>query len=152
MRMAIAADHHGIALKARLIARLAAQGHELDDRGAHDADGPPVDYPPLCADVCQEVTEGRADRGIIVGGSGMGETIACNKVPGIRAGLCHDRFTTQVSRANNDANVIVIGAKVLAADLAEELVDLWLTTAFRGGPHQRRIDQIAALERGERLT
>jgi ribose 5-phosphate isomerase B len=152
MRIAIAADHNGIALKARLIARLAAQGHEVDDRGTHDADGPVVDYPPLCADVCQRVAEGRADRGIVVGGSGMGETIACNKVRGIRAGLCHDQFTTQVSRENNDANVIVIGAKVLAPELAQELVDLWLATPFQGGRHQRRIDQIAALERGEPLT
>lgn len=151
MRIAIAADHNGRALKARLIARLATQGHQVDDRGARD-DAGTVDYPPLCADVAAQVAEGRADRGIVVGGSGMGEVIACNKIRGIRAGLCHDRFTTTISRANNDANVIVIGAKVLAPEQAEELVDLWFATAFTGGPHTHRLAQIAALERGEPLS
>ncbi|PZG17492.1 ribose-5-phosphate isomerase [Nonomuraea aridisoli] len=148
MRIAIAADHHGLALKARLIARLTAQGHELDDRGAH-AGGVTVDYPPLCADVCGRVADGRADRAIVVGGSGMGELIACNKIRGIRAGLCHDVFTTEISRAHNDANVIVIGAKVIGPETAEELVDLWLSTPFKGGRHQERLDQIAMLERGD---
>jgi len=81
----------------------------------------------------------------------MGEVIACNKIRGIRAGLCHDLFTTEISRANNDANVIVIGAKVLDPERAEQIVDLWFSTAFRGGRHQKRLDQIAALERGEQL-
>ena len=150
MRIAIAADHNGRVLKARLIGRLAAQGHEVDDRGAGE-DAGTVDYPPLCADVSAQVTGGGADRGIVIGGSGMGEVIACNKIRGIRAGLCHDRFTTTISRANNDANVIVIGAKVVPPEEAGELVDLWLTTEFRGGPHQRRLDQITALERGDPL-
>ena len=149
VRIAIAADHNGVAIKQRLVARLTAQGHTVDDRGAHGEET--VDYPPLCADVARQVTGGDADRGIVVGGSGQGEHIACNKIRGIRAGLCHDRFTTEISRAHNDANVLVIGAKVIAPDLAEELTDLWLTTAFKGGRHQQRLDQIAALERGEEL-
>jgi ribose 5-phosphate isomerase B len=149
MRIAIAADHNGIHLKTRLIARMRQQGHEIDDRGAHGDET--VDYPPLCADVARQVTTGAADRGIVVGGSGQGEHIACNKIRGIRAGLCHDRFTTQISRAHNDANVLVIGAKVIGPDEAEELTDLWLATAFKGGRHQQRLDQIAALERGEEL-
>jgi ribose 5-phosphate isomerase B len=149
MRIAIAADHNGVAVKARLIARLSGQGHQVDDRGAHGDET--VDYPPLCADVGRQVTSGAAERGIVVGGSGQGEHIACNKVPGIRAGLCHDRFTTEISRAHNDANVLVIGAKVISPELAEELTDLWLTTPFKGGRHQDRLDQIAALERGETL-
>lgn len=152
MRIAIAADHNGRALKARLVARLTAQGHDVDDRGSHDADGATVDYPPLCADACDRVVGGHADRAIVVGGSGMGELIACNKIRGIRAGLCHDLFTTEISRANNDANVIVIGAKVLSPARADEIVDLWFSTSFKGGIHQRRLDQIAALERGEPLT
>jgi ribose 5-phosphate isomerase B len=151
MRIAIAADHNGRALKARLIARLTAQGHEVDDRGSGDADGATVDYPPLCADVCGLVVGGHADRAIVVGGSGMGEVIACNKISGIRAGLCHDLFTTEISRGNNDANVLVIGAKVVGPERAEEIVDLWFATSFRGGVHRRRLDQIAALERGETL-
>jgi ribose 5-phosphate isomerase B len=152
MRIAIAADHNGRALKARLIDRLTAQGHDVEDRGSSDADGVTVDYPPLCADVCGRVVDGHADRAVVVGGSGMGEVIACNKIRGIRAGLCHDRFTTEISRGNNDANVIVIGAKVLSPEQAGEIVDLWFSTPFKGGLHQRRVDQIAALERGESLT
>ena len=144
MRIAIAADHNGVALKARLIDRLTAQGHDVDDRGTHGEDI--VDYPALCVDVGRLVAGGKADRGIIVGGSGQGEHIACNKVRGIRAGLGFDRFTTEISRLNNDSNVLIIGAKVTPPDLAEELTDLWLTTAFRGGVHQTRVDQVMAIE------
>jgi ribose 5-phosphate isomerase B len=144
MRIAIAADHNGVALKARLIARLGAAGHEVEDRGTHGDEI--VDYPALCVDVCRMVAGGKADRGIIVGGSGQGEHIACNKMRGIRAGLCFDRFTTEISRANNDSNVLVIGAKVTAPEAAEELTDLWLGTPFRGGRHQTRVDQIMAIE------
>jgi ribose 5-phosphate isomerase B len=150
MRIAIAADHNGLVLKADLITRLTAQGHDVDDRGAHGTET--VDYPPLCADVCRQVVDGRADRGIVIGGSGQGEHIACNKIRGVRAGLCHDPFTTEISRAHNDANVLVIGAKVISPQLADELTDLWLATAFKGGRHQQRLDQIAALERGETLV
>jgi ribose 5-phosphate isomerase B len=149
VRIAIAADHNGRAVKARLIERLTAAGHELDDRGAHgDAT---VDYPPLCEDVCRRVTAGAADRGLVVGGSGAGEVVACNKIRGIRAGLAADAFTTEISRANNDSNVLVLGAKVITPEQAEEYVGIWLRTTFRGGVHQRRIDMIAALERGESL-
>jgi ribose 5-phosphate isomerase B len=147
MRIAIAADHNGLALKARLVDRLTAQGHEVEDRGGYGAADDIIDYPPLCADVCDRVVDGRADRAIVVGGSGQGEHIACNKIRGIRAGLCFDRFTTEISRGNNDSNVLVVGAKVISAELAEELTDVWLTTAFKGGRHQDRLNQIAALER-----
>ena len=149
MRIAIAADHNGVRLKTRLMASLRRQGHEVDDRGAHGDET--VDYPRLCVDVARQVTSRKADRGIVVGGSGQGEHIACNKIKGIRAGLCHDRFTTEISRAHNDANVLVIGAKVISPDDAEELTGLWLATAFKGGRHQQRLDQIAAIERGEEL-
>lgn len=151
MRIAITADHNGLTLKARLITHLTTRGHDVDDRGAHDTGEAIVDYPPLCADACGRIVDGHADRAIVVGGSGMGEVIACNKIRGIRAGLCHDLFTTEISRANNDANVIVIGAKVLSPDQADLIIDLWFSTAFRGGRHQKRLDQIAALERGEQL-
>jgi ribose 5-phosphate isomerase B len=147
MRIAIAADHNGVAVKARLVDRLTAQGHEVDDRGTHD--DRVVDYPALCVDVGHLVAGGGADRGIIVGGSGQGEHIACNKIHGIRAGLCFDRFTTEISRLNNDSNMLIIGAKVISPELAAELTDLWLVTAFRGGVHQRRVDAIMAIERDE---
>lgn len=151
MRIAITADHNGIAYKARLVALLTAQGHTVDDRGATTADEV-VDYPPLCADLCRQVVAGAAERGIVVGGSGQGEAIACNKVRGVRAGLCQDLFGTGISRGNNDSNVLVLGAKVVTPELAEQIVAAWLATPFKGGVHQRRIDQIAALERGERLS
>jgi len=149
VRIVIAADHNGVALKEHLARRLAADGHELDDLGSHgDA---VVDYPPLCAAVGRRVASGAADRGIVIGGSGSGEQIACNKVAGVRAGVCHDLFTTEIARAHNDANVLIIGAKIVAPALAEMITARWLVTPFKGGRHQDRLDQIAALERGEPL-
>jgi ribose 5-phosphate isomerase B len=150
VRIAIAADHNGVALKNQLIQWLVARGHDVDDRGA-DGDGC-VDYPPLCADVGRMVAAAVADRGIVIGGSGSGEQMACNKIAGVRAGVCHDLFTTQIARAHNDANVLIIGAKIVAPALAELITELWLGTPFKGGRHQDRLDQIAALERGESLT
>jgi len=150
MRIAITADHNGVPLKTRLIARLEGHGHEVDDRAAH-VGAEVVDYPPLCEDVCRRVVEGHADFAIVVGGSGSGEAIACNKIRGIRAALCLDLWVTEIARANNDANVLVTGAKVVAPDYAELIVERWLATSFRGERHAERLDQIAALERGESL-
>jgi ribose 5-phosphate isomerase B len=125
-------------------------GHAVDDRGTHsDA---PTDYPPICADVAREVTAGRADRGIVIGGSGQGEQMAANKVPGTRAALCNDLYTARTSREHNDANVLALGGRIVAAALAEEILALWLDTPFAGGRHQRRIDQIAAIERDSRVA
>src|SRR5919112_3533516 len=150
MRTAITADHNGVALKTHLIRWLEARGHEVDDRAAHVGDEV-VDYPPLCEDACRRVLDGHADFAIVVGGSGSGEAIACNKLRGIRAGLCLDLFVAEIARANNNANVLVTGAKVVSPELAEQIVAKWLATSFRGERHQRRLDQIAALERGESL-
>jgi len=147
MRIAIVADHNGYSLKSQLCTWLAEQGHVVDDRGAHGTEV--VDYPLLCADIGRQVVGGHADRGIVLGGSGSGEQIACNKIVGVRAGLCHCLFTAEISRAHNDANVLVMGAKVVAPGLAKSIAQTWLTTAFKGGRHQDRLDQIAALERGE---
>jgi ribose 5-phosphate isomerase B len=150
MRIAIAADHNGVALKRHLIEWLAAEGHSVDDRGTGGTET--VDYPLLCADVGRQVVDGRAERGIVLGGSGSGEQIACNKIRGVRAGLCHDRFVAEIARAHNDTNVLVMGAKIVTPELAQEITSIWLTTPFKGGRHQRRLDQIAALERGEPLN
>jgi ribose 5-phosphate isomerase B len=150
MRIAITSDHNGVALKERLIAWLEARGHEVDDRAAHVGDEI-VDYPPLCEDACRRVLGGDADFALVVGGSGSGETIACNKIRGIRATLCLSPFVAEIARGNNDANVLVTGAKVVDGDLAEQIVETWLATSFRGDRHQQRLDQIAALERGESL-
>ena len=150
MRVAITADHNGVALKEHLTAWLRARGHDVDDRGAHVGQDV-VDYPPLCEDACRRVLDGRADFALVVGGSGSGETIACNKLRGIRATLCLDPFVAEIARGNNDANVLVTGAKIVSPELAEQIVEKWLATSFRGERHQRRLDQIAALERGESL-
>jgi ribose 5-phosphate isomerase B len=146
MRIALAADHNGVALKSSITALLTRLGHQVEDLGAHEGDGE-VDYPPLCAALCRLVVTKGADRGIVLGGSGLGETVACNKIHGIRAGLCHDTWSAGISRGHNDANVLILAAKVLGAETAAEIVETWLTTPFKGGVHQRRLDQIAELER-----
>lgn len=150
MKVAITADHNGVAMKERLIAELRSRGHEVDDR-AGQVGADVVDYPPLCEDVCREVVDGRADFAIVVGGSGSGEAICCNKIHGIRAALCLDLWVTQIARANNDANVLVTGAKAIAPDYAVLILDTWLATQFRGERHAERLEQIAKLERGESL-
>lgn len=150
MRIAIGADHNGIAMKAHLTEWLTAQGHEVDDRGAQGTEI--VDYPPLCADVGRQVVKGHAERGIVIGGTGGGEAIACNKIRGIRAGLCHSVFLAEISSAHNKTNVLVLGAKVVSPQEAVDIAATWLATPFKGDRHQRRLDQIAALERGEPLT
>jgi ribose 5-phosphate isomerase B len=150
MRIAIGADHAGYALKRHLIGTLERLGHTVDDRGAHtDAMS---DYPPICADVAQQVTDGRAERGIVIGGSGQGEQIAANKVSGIRAALCNDLYTARLSREHNDANVLALGARIIASTMADEILTLWLQTPFAGGRHQRRVDQIADIERAARAS
>lgn len=149
IRIAIAADHNGVALKSYLIAFLADNGHIAFDRGTNDTEV--VNYPVLCSDVCQEVLSGRAERGIVIGGSGQGEHIACNKIRGIRAGLCSTLFDAEISRSHNDSNVLVLAAKVITNQLAEEITALWLSTPFKGGIHQQRLDQIALLEAGNDL-
>jgi ribose 5-phosphate isomerase B len=145
MRIAIGADHAGFALKEHLLATLRRLGHDVDDRGTYSET--PVDYPPICADVAQQVALGHADRGVVLGGSGQGEQIAANKVPGARAALCNDPHTARMSREHNDANVLAMGGRIVACALADEILCLWLATPFAGGRHQRRIDQIAEIER-----
>jgi len=146
MRIAIGADHAGYALKEHVKKTLSRLGHQVEDLGTHsDA---PVDYPPICAEVGRRVADGRAERGIAIGGSGQGEQIAANKIPGVRAALCNDLFTARLSRQHNDANVLTMGGRIVAGALADEILSVWLDTAFEGGRHQRRIDQIAELEAG----
>jgi ribose 5-phosphate isomerase B len=149
MKIAIGADHAGFALKQHLVATLMRLGHQVDDLGTHDSQ--PVDYPEICANVARAVVGRRADRGIVVGGSGQGEQMAANKVPGTRAALCNDLYTARVSREHNDANVLALGGRIVACGLADEIVALWLTTEFEGGRHLRRIQQIAELEKRERV-
>ena len=145
MKIAIGADHAGFLLKQHLVETLRALGHDVDDHGTDSEES--VDYPEICAGVGRAVAEGRAERGIVLGGSGQGEQISANKVPGVRAALCNDLFTARLSREHNDANVLSMGGRIVAPGLADEILKLWLETPFEGGRHQRRIDQITELER-----
>jgi ribose 5-phosphate isomerase B len=144
MRIALGSDHAGFELKSHLIARLAAQGHDTIDLGTNSTES--VDYPEFCAAVGRSVAAGDADWGIVLGGSGQGEQLAANKVRGVRAALCNCLYTARMARSHNDANVLSIGARVVGISIAEEIVDIFAATAFEGGRHQRRVDQVMALE------
>jgi ribose 5-phosphate isomerase B len=145
MRIAIGADHAGFLLKEHLKQTLAKLGHLVDDHGTDSEQ--PVDYPPICASVGRAVVSGRADRGIVLGGSGQGEQIAANKVHGVRAALCNDLFTARMSRQHNDANVLSMGGRIVGFGLADEILKVWLDTPYEGGRHQKRLDQIAEIEK-----
>ena len=147
MKIAIASDHAGFALKSLLIEHLKDGGHEIVDLGT-DSEAP-VDYPPFCAAAARVVVRGEADRGIVLGGSGQGEQIAANKVHGARAALCNDLFTAKLGRLHNDANVLAIGARIVAPQLAYEILQVFLDTPFEGGRHVPRLEQLAAIEQEE---
>ncbi len=147
MRVAIGADHAGFPLKQELLAFLVDEGHEVLDVGTDSQE--PVDYPAFCAAAARAVIDGEADRAIVLGGSGQGEQIAANKVDGIRAALCHDLYMARMARRHNDANVLSMGGRIVAAPYAKEIVREWIATSFDGGRHERRIEQIARIERGE---
>ena len=144
MRIAIGSDHAGYRLKEHLKDGLKRDGHDVVDLGTDSEE--PVDYPPICAAVGREVAGRRADRGIVLGGSGQGEQISANKVRGVRAALCNDLYTARYSRLHNDANVLALGARIVGEGLADEILAVWLATPFEGGRHQRRVDEIAELE------
>lgn len=144
MRVAIGSDHAATKMKASLVTLLEEWGHDVSDFGTNSDE--PVDYPPIAADVARAVARGEVDRGIVLGGSGQGEQITANKVAGVRAALCHDLFTAELSRRHNDANVLAMGARVIALELAQRIVAVWLDTEFEGGRHQRRLDQIKQIE------
>jgi ribose 5-phosphate isomerase B len=147
MRIAMGADHAGFPLKEDLAGYLREQGHAVLDMGTDSTT--PVDYPAYCAAAARAVVAGEADRAIVLGGSGQGEQIVANKVRGIRAALCHDLYLARLSREHNDANVLAMGARVIASAYARDIVTAWLATPFAGGRHVPRIEQIAAIEREE---
>jgi ribose 5-phosphate isomerase B len=150
VRVSIGADHAGYRLKEELKGFLKELGHDVQDLGTDSEE--PTDYPPICAAVARAVRDDQADRGIVLGGSGQGEQISANKVRGIRAALCNDLYTARLSREHNDANVLSIGARIVGSGLAREIVELWLVTGFEGGRHERRVGQIAEIEREEAGT
>ncbi|MCA1843805.1 MAG: ribose 5-phosphate isomerase B [Actinobacteria bacterium] len=147
MRIVLASDHAGYPLKQALAESLGGAGHDIVDLGTESEE--PVDYPEICAAAGRAVVEGRADVGIVMGGSGQGEAISANKVHGVRAALCLDEFTARLARQHNDANVLSLGGRILATAFARAIVDVFLSTPFEGGRHQARLDQIAAIEREE---
>lgn len=147
MRISLGADHAGFALKEAVKRFLDEEGHDVIDHGTDSEE--PVDYPVFCAAAARDVAIGQADRAIVFGGSGQGEQIAANKVDGVRAALCHDLYLARLSREHNDANVLAMGGRVLAPAYAIEIVAVWLSTPFAEGRHRPRVDQIAAIERGE---
>lgn len=145
MRVAVSADHAGYELKQHLVACLRAQGHDVDDLGTHSTD--PVDYPDYAEAVGRAVLEGRADRGLVVCGSGVGAAIAANKLPGVRAGLCHDTYSAAQGVLHDDVNVLVLGARVIGPALAESLVAAFLAARFTEAErHVRRLAKVRALE------
>ena len=147
MRIALGADHRGDAALNRLAAHLREQGHEVDVFGG-DA-GHPSDYADYAYLVGEAVRRGLADRGILMCGSGIGMSIAANKVPGVRAALALDVEAATMSRRHNDANVLCLAADRMASDKVSRTTDAWLEADFEGGRHERRIEKIAAIERGE---
>jgi ribose 5-phosphate isomerase B len=147
VRVAIASDHAGYALKEQLKDFLKNEGHDVRDLGTHSKE--PVDYPDICAAAARTLVNGDVDRAVLIGGSGQGEQIVANKIHGIRAALCNDLYAARFSRGHNDANVVTLGARVIAAELAREILTVWFSTPFEGGRHARRIDRIGQIERGE---
>ena len=145
MRIAISADHAGVEMKRDLVTALRAQGHEVLDLGTQSID--PVDYPDCAEAVATALIEGRADRGIIVCGSGAGVSIAASKFPGIRAAVCHDTYTAHQAVEHDDMNVLCLGARVIGAALAQEIATAFLGARFSGEErHQRRLNKILAIE------
>jgi ribose 5-phosphate isomerase B len=144
VKVAIANDHAGYMLKLAVMSHVQRLGHEVDDLGTHSTE--PVDYPLYCAECARHIVGGLADFGIVIGGSGQGEQIAANKVHGARAALCHDEYTARLARMHNNANVLSLGARILAPELAFDIVDVFLSTNFEGGRHQARLDELHDIE------
>jgi ribose 5-phosphate isomerase B len=145
--IALGADHAGWPLKEVVKAWLTGRGNEVLDFGTHTADS--VDYPDYATVVAGAVSDGTAARGILVCGTGIGMTIAANKVPGVRAAPCADAYTARMAREHNDTNVLALGARITGHEEAIEIVRVWLETAFAGDRHARRIEKLAAIERKE---
>jgi ribose 5-phosphate isomerase B len=140
VRIAIGSDHAGFLYKELVKARLEAAGHEVRDFGTDSTE--PIDYPLFIRPAAEAVAAGDCERGIVLGGSGNGEAIVANRVPGVRCTLCWNEESARLGRAHNDANVLSLGERMVTEAEALRIVDVWMSTAFDGGRHQRRIDLI----------
>jgi ribose 5-phosphate isomerase B len=138
LKVAIGCDHGGLDLKDTVKAVLIELGHEIDDQGCNSPES--VDYPNFANAVSSLVKDGTCERGILICGTGIGMSMAANRIPGIRAALCHEMFSARMSREHNDANILCLGARVIGQGLAAEIVRTWMTIDFAGGRHQRRIE------------
>jgi len=147
MKIALGSDHAGFELKDKLRGYLQQKGITVDDRGTKSAES--VDYPDYARIVGEDVINKRADFGILVCGSGIGMSIAANKVPGVRAVNAHDETEAHLAREHNDANVLTLGGRFLDVSTAQKIIDKWLNTPFAGGRHATRVGKIAAIERAE---
>lgn len=147
--IAIACDHSALELKEEVEALLESRGLEYRDFGTYTTDS--CHYPIYGARAARAVANGECDRGIVICGTGIGISLAANKIPGIRCALCGDPYSAKMTRAHNDANMLALGARVIGAELAKMIVETFLDTPFEGGRHQTRIDMIAALENGESI-
>jgi ribose 5-phosphate isomerase B len=144
MKIAIGSDHRGFHAKEQLKRLLTQLGHEVTDYGTHSDHS--TDYPDHAIPVCAAVAGGDADRGVLLCGSGIGMSITANKVHGIRAALCHDELTAEMSRRHNNANVLCLAADLLGEELIRRMVEIWMATEFDGGRHERRVEKIMAAE------
>jgi len=147
MKIALGADHAGFELKEQLKQHLLSAGAQVEDRGTNSNDS--VDYPDFARTVGEEVAAQKANFGILVCGTGIGMSIAANKIPGVRAANVTSAESARLSREHNDANVLALGARLLDPAIATQIVDVWLATAFAGGRHQRRVEKIVQLEDAE---
>lgn len=145
MKVAIGCDHAGVDLKHEVARFLREQGHEVADFGTEGTES--VDYPDFARRVAEAVRSGQAERGVLICGTGIGMSIAANKVPGVRAALCHDVYSARLTREHNDANVLTMGARVIGPGLAVEIAKAFFGGEFAGGRHARRVDKIAQIER-----
>ncbi|NTU41968.1 MAG: ribose 5-phosphate isomerase B [Nitrospirales bacterium] len=142
--IAIGSDHAGLEMKTEVISLLKAMGHEYADLGTDTPQS--VDYPDYGEKVSEAVSNAKADRGILICGTGIGMSIVANKFPRVRAALCNELFSARMSRLHNDANILVIGGRIIGKDLAKEIVQTWLTTDFEGGRHANRLKKISLIE------
>lgn len=142
--IAIACDHGGLSLKEAVMKHLLDAGYEVKDFGTNSTDS--CDYPDYAAPAAQAVASGECEKGIVICTTGIGVSIVANKVDGIRCALCSDPFSAEMTRRHNNTNMLAMGAGIVGRELAMKIVDIWLTTEFEGGRHQRRIDKVMALE------
>ena len=145
-KITVGCDHAGFGLKKIVITHLEDRGFEVLDVGTHTTDS--CDYPQIAHELCKNIQDGKTELGILICGTGVGMSIVANKHDGIRAACCSDYFSAKFTRLHNDANALCLGGRVVGAGLALEMVDVFLETEFEGGRHQRRVDQIMAIQNG----